>query len=62
MWVTPCTGILPLAKVLYFMSNFIMSRHYKIALSRITRGDIQSVEQEILPANVKPDMPIQNFD
>ena len=44
------------------MSNFIMSRHYKIALPRITRGDIQSVEQEISPANVKPDMPIQNFD
>ena len=28
----------------------------------ITQGDIQSVEQEISSAKVKPDMPIQNFD
>ena len=28
----------------------------------ITQGDIQSVEQEISSAKVKPDMSIQNFD
>ena len=32
-------------------------RQYKIA-----QGDIQSVEQEILSAKVKPDGPIQNLD
>ena len=28
----------------------------------ITQEDIQSVEQEILSANVKPDRSMQNFD
>ena len=28
----------------------------------IRQGDIQSIEQEILPAKVKPDGPIQNFE
>ena len=35
---------------------------YKVALLLITQGDIQSMEQEILSAKVKPDGPIQNFD
>ena len=38
-----------------------MLRHYNIALLLITQGDIQSVEQKILSAKIKPDMPIQNF-
>ena len=37
-------------------------RQYKIALLLITQGGIQSVEQEILSAKVKPDGPIQNLD
>ena len=39
-----------------------MLRHYKVVLLLITQGDIQSIEQEIWSAKVKPDMPIQNFD
>ena len=29
---------------------------------QITQGDIQSMEQEVSPAKVKPDKPVQNFD
>ena len=60
MWATPYTGTLTLAKLKYFMSKDL--RHYKVALLLITQGEIQSVEQKILYAKVKPDMPTQNFD
>ena len=33
-----------------------------VLLLLITQGDIQSMEQQILSAKVKPDRPIQNFD
>ena len=29
---------------------------------QITQGDIQSKEQEVSSAKVKPDKPVQNFD
>ena len=35
---------------------------YKVVLLLITPGDIQSVEQEISSAKVKPDLPIRKFD
>ena len=35
---------------------------YKVMLLLITQRDIQSVEQEMTSAKVKPEMPIQNFD
>ena len=38
-----------LAKLKYFMSKDLSTLHYKVVLLLITQGDIQSVEQEILP-------------
>ena len=44
------------------MSNDLSTKTYKVALLLITQGDIQSMEQEISSAKVKPDRFIQNFD
>ena len=44
------------------MFQDLILRHYKVALQLITQGDVQSKEQEISCAKVKPDRPIQNFD
>ena len=42
---------------------FVAKRlEYKVVLLLTTQGDIQSIEQEILPVKAKPDRPIQNFD
>ena len=62
MWVTPYTGMLTLAKRnISYLKTWLL-RHYKVILLLITQRDIQSMEQELLPAKVKPDSPIQNFD
>ena len=61
-WVTPYTGILTLEKLKYFMYKDLSSKTLKsCTAANNTRRDIQSVEQEILSAQVKPDRPIQNF-
>ena len=51
-----------LAKLKYFISKDLSTKDYKATLLLITQGDIQRMEQEILPAKIKPDRPIQNFD
>ena len=62
MWVVPYTGILKLAKLnISYIKTYVL-RHYKVSLLLITQRDIQSVEQGISSAKVKPDRPIQNFD
>ena len=63
MWVTPYTGISIHWQRwnISYLKTWVL-RNYKVALLLITQGDIQSIEQEILSAKVKPDMPIQNFD
>ena len=62
MWVTHYTSILTLAKLKYFMSKDLVLRHYKLVLLLITQGEIQSIEQEILSAKVKPDpKTLQNY-
>ena len=62
MCVTPYTGMLTLAKRNISCLKTWLLRHYKVILLLITQRDIQSIEQELLPAKVKPDSPIQNFD
>ena len=42
--------------------NLSTKTYHKVELLLITQGDIQSIEQEILSAKVKQDMPTQNFD
>ena len=56
------TGIQTLANLKYFISKDLSTKHYKVTQLLITQGDIQSMEQEILSAKVKPDRTIQNFD
>ena len=62
--MTPSTGILTLEKLTYFVSPDLGNKDLstKVALLLITQGNIQTVEQEILPVKVKPDRPMQNFD
>ena len=44
------------------MSKDLVLRHYKLVLLLITQGEIQSIEQEILSAKVKPDpKTLQNY-
>ena len=59
-WVSPYTDTLTLAKLKYFVFDDLSTK--KVALLLKTRGNIQSMEQEITSAKVKPDRPIQNFD
>ena len=44
------------------MSKDLSTKTKSCTAAMITQGDIQSVEQEISSAKVKPDRPIQNFD
>ena len=44
------------------MSNDLSTKTYKVALLLITQGDIQSMEQEISSAKVKPDRFIKKFE
>ena len=59
-WVSPYTDTLTLAKLKFFVFDDLSTK--KVALLLKTRGNIQSMEQKITSAKVKPDRPIQNFD
>ena len=60
--VTPYTGKLTLAKLKFFMSKDLSTKTVQNCTADNNTSRIQSVEQKISPAKVKPDRPIQSFD